>query len=220
MTGSAREFLDAVQTELAAHGDDNRLVPLIVEGKAPRAVFAAIAAEQYRIVRSDWRSFLLLASRAEEQSAREFFSALAPGEGLALGKLAGLAAATGMDEDALREYEPRAGCQAYPAYFAWLALNGRPADVIVALITNFAGWGRHGAAIATAMREQYGFDNEACGFFDFDTPVPDVEGQAVVAVQRAMDAGELGVREARTYARLFQSYELSFWNTIADEVTA
>ncbi|MEC3978385.1 transcriptional regulator [Amycolatopsis sp. H20-H5] len=216
MTGSARELLDAVQAELAPRDEDNRLVPLIVEGRAPRAVFAAIAAEEHRIVRSDWRSFLLLASRAEEQTAREFFGGLAAGEGLALGKLAGLAAATGLDEDALRDYEPRAGCQAYPAYFAWLALNGEAAEVIVALIANFAAWGRYCAAIATAMRARYGFDDEACGFFDFfATPVPEVEAQAVTAVQVALDAGRLDVREARTYARLFQSYELSFWNTLA-----
>jgi hypothetical protein len=126
MTGSARELIDAVQAELAPRDDENRLVPLIEKGKAAREVFAAVAAEEYRIVRSDWRSFLTLASRSQERGAREFFDF-------------------------------------------------------------------------------------------FGTPSPELEEQAVAAVQAAMDAGRLSEKDARTHARLFQSYELDFWNTLADE---
>ncbi len=211
MTGSARELIDAVQAELAPHDDDNRLVPLVEKGEAAREVFAAVAAEEYRIVRSDWRSFLTLASRSQEQGAREFFAALASGEGLALGKLPGLA-------EESPDFEPRAGCQAYPAFVAWLALNGEPAEVIVAIVANFAAFGRYCAAIAAAMRDQYGFDDEACAFFDFfGTPSPELEELAVAAVQTALDAGRLSEKDARTHARLFQAYELDFWNTLADE---
>lgn len=211
MTGSARELIDAVQAELAPRDDENRLVPLIEKGKAAREVFAAVAAEEYRIVRSDWRSFLTLASRSQERGAREFFASLASGEGLALGKLPALA-------EESPDFEPRAGCQAYPAFVAWLALNGEPAEVAVAIVANFAAFGRYCAAIAAAMREQYGFDDEACAFFDFfGTPSPELEEQAVAAVQAAMDAGRLSEKDARTHARLFQSYELDFWNTLADE---
>jgi hypothetical protein len=88
--------------------------------------------------------------------------------------------------------------------------------VIVALIANFAAWGGHCATVAAAMREHYGFDDEACAFFDFfAAPAPELEEQAVAALQAGIDAGRLG-DEARTYGRLFQSYELMFWNTIAD----
>ncbi|MFI7115189.1 hypothetical protein [Amycolatopsis sp. NPDC049868] len=84
-------------------------------------------------------------------------------------------------------FEPRAGCQAYPAFVA-------------------------------AMRERYGFDDEACAFFDFfGAPSPELEDLAVRAVQAALDAGELSEKDARTHARLFQSYELDFWNTLADD---
>lgn len=211
MTGSARELIDAVQAELAPRDDENRLVPLVRKGKAAREVFAAIAAEEYRIVRSDWRSFLTLASRSQEQGAREFFASLASGEGLALGKLPALAGES-------PDFEPRAGCRAYPAFVAWLALNGEPAEVAVAIVANFAAFGRYCAAIAVAMRERYGFDDDACAFFDFfGTPSPELEAQAVAAVQAAMDAGRLSEKDARTHARLFQSYELDFWNTLADE---
>lgn len=215
---SARELLAAIRRELAPRDDGNRLVPLVASGSAPRAVFAAIAAEERWIVRSDWRSFHALAARADEPRACEFFGGLAPGERLALGKLDALAAAAGDDPGTEL---PRAGCQAYPAYFAWLALNGEAAEVAVAIFANFAAWGRYCAAIAAGMREHYGFDDDACAFFDFfAADVPEIEEQALAAIQAGLDAGRLDAGTARTYARLFQSYELMFWNTLADEFAA
>jgi thiaminase len=219
MTEPARELLAAARTALAPAEGDNRLVPQIAAGKAPRSVFATIAAEESRIVPSDWRSFLTIAARCTEQNSRELFGGLAAGEGLALAKLGGLATACDLDEAALRAYQPQAGCQAYPSYLAWLAMFGEPADVVVALIANFAAWGDYCATIARAMREHYDFDDEACGFFDFfATPVPEIEEQAVAALQAGIDAGRQ-TDEAFTYGRLFQSYELMFWNTIADSTS-
>ncbi|HEY3748451.1 MAG TPA: transcriptional regulator [Pseudonocardiaceae bacterium] len=214
MTGPARELLATARKALAPAENDNRLVPLIASGAAPRSVFATIAAEESRIVPSDWRSFLTIAARCVEPHSRALFAGLASGESLALDKLGALSAVAGE----LPGYEPMAGCQAYPAYLAWLAMFGEPADVVVALIANFAAWGNYCATIATAMREHYGFDDEACGFFDFfATPVPELEEQAVAALQAGMDAGRQ-TDEVHTYGRLFQSYELMFWNTIADSV--
>jgi hypothetical protein len=213
----ARALLESVRRELAPAESDNRLVPLVERGEAPPSVFGVIAAEESHIVRSDWRSMHLLASRCTELTAREFFAGLAQGEALALGKLPALAAAGGLDEDALREYEPMPGCQAYPSYFSWLAVNGEPGDVIVGVVANFAAWGDYCARIAAAMRAKYGLDDEACAFFDFfATPAPEVTDQAVAAVQAALDANRVDERLARRYGRLFQAYELMFWNTIAD----
>ena len=217
MTASARALLESVQQELAPHEDDNRLVPLARDGRAPRAVLAALAAEEHRIVRSDWRSFLTLAARAEDEPTREFFGGLAQGESVALKALPALAAALGMDEAAVRAYQPQAGCQAYPSYLAWLALNAEPADVVVAVTANFAAWGAYCADIAQALRTHYGLDDEACAFFDFfAAPPPDGEQQAIAAVQAGIDAGR-ATDYAREYGRLFQSYELMFWNTLADQ---
>ncbi|RZS41310.1 hypothetical protein EV193_103632 [Herbihabitans rhizosphaerae] len=216
-TSDARELLRSIRAELAPAESDNRLVPLIESGAADRAVFAAIAAEETHIVRSDWRSCLQLATRAGEPTARAWFSGVAQGESLALGKLPALALAAGMTEQELDDYEPRAGCQAYPSYFAWLALNGEPCDVVIGVVANFSAWGDYCSRIAIAMRERYEFDAEACAFFDFfAVPVPDVEDQAVAAVQAGIDTGRLDERRARRYGRLFQSYELMFWNTLAD----
>lgn len=213
MTSAARDLLQAVQAELAPRDDENRLVPLIATGAAPWSVFGAVAAEELRIVPSDWRSLHTLASRSEDLAARTYFGGLAVGEERALATLTPLARQAGVEDDGA--YEPRAGCQAYPAYFAWLALNGAPAEVAVAITANFAAWGRYCAAIAQGMREHYGFGDEACAFFDFfATPLPD--DQAVAAVQAGLDAGTLDRARAQRYARLFQSYELMFWNTLAE----
>ena len=67
MTGVARELLASAREALSPAENDNRLVPLIASGQAPRSVFATIAAEESRIVRSDWRSFLTIAARCTER---------------------------------------------------------------------------------------------------------------------------------------------------------
>jgi thiaminase len=178
-------------------------------------VFGVIAAEELRIVASDWRSLHTLAARSEEPAARGYFGGLAAGEQQALATLGPLAEEAGLSPDAVREHEPLAGCQAYPSYFAWLALNGAPAEVALAITANFDAWGRYCAEIAGGMREHYGFSASACGFFDFFAePLPD--DAAVAAIQAGLDAGTLDQRRVRQYARLFQSYELMFWNTLAE----
>jgi hypothetical protein len=210
--------LAQIQEELAPMEGDNRLVPMIERGEAPVSVFATIAGEESHIVRSDLRSMHFLAARGDEHNAIEFFAGLAQGEAIAQTKLPGLAAAGGMDEDELARYEPLAGCQAYPAYFAWLALNGEIADVLLGVVANFAAWGDYCGRTAKAMREKYGLGDEACAFFDFFAePIPDAVEQAIAAAQAGMDAGHHDEPAAHRYGRLFQSYELMFWNTIADE---
>ncbi|GAB3289486.1 hypothetical protein GCM10027563_26250 [Parasphingorhabdus pacifica] len=209
--------MESVRRDLLPYENDNRLVPRVQTGKVDRSTLAALAAEEHRIVASDWRSFLTLASNAPDQPTREYFSGLAQGEGIALAALPPLAEALGMDAQAVRAYQPTAGCQAYPAYLAWLALNAEPAEVVVAVTANFAAWGSYCAAMAAALREQYGLDEESCAFFDFfATPAPEIENQAIAAVQAGMDAGRVDDSRVREYGGLFQSYELMFWNSLID----
>jgi len=215
MSGDGRELLAAVRAELAPRDDENELVPLIADGTAPRSVFAVLAAEELRIVPSDWRSLHTLAARSDEPAARSYFGGLAAGEEQALAALGPLAQEAGLTPDAVRAHEPLAGCQAYPSYFAWLALNAAPAEVAVAITANFAAWGGYCAQIVRGMGTHYGFTPAAMAFFEFFAePLPD-DG-AVAAIQAGLDAGTLDERRARSYARLFQAYELMFWNTLAN----
>ncbi len=212
------DLLSTIRRELAPAEGGNRLVPLVAEGRLPRERLAALAGEEHHIIRSDRRSFLVLAARFPEPPAVGFFTGLAHGETLALGQLMTFARALGMDAGDLGAYEPEPGCQAYAAYVAWLALNGAQGDVALALIANFGAWGSYCGAVAEALRSRYGLDDEACGFFDFfATPVPEVEQQALAVAQASVEAGAPPER-ARRYARLIQAYELQFWNTLAEGV--
>ncbi|MDI6105060.1 hypothetical protein QLQ12_41400 [Actinoplanes sp. NEAU-A12] len=216
MGGDAREALAGVRDALDPAVQENPLVVAVREGRAPLAAVAVFAAEENLIIPSDRRSFLTLAARAGEPAAAGFFAGLAQGENLVLPMVAPLAAAAGMDRAGLAAYEPRAGCQAYPAYVSWLALNAEPAAAALALVANFAAWGGYCAALATGLRQRYGFGDPACAFLDFfAAPAPDLEEQAVTAAQAALDSG-VPLDAARRYGRLLHEYETAFWGTLAD----
>ncbi|MFE7120740.1 transcriptional regulator [Streptomyces sp. NPDC057654] len=221
MARTAEEVVAKAVRELAPDTAANRFVPLVAAGEAARESIAAFVLEQHHIIASDRRSFHRLARRAvtDQSAAPEvapFFDALAQGETVALERLGVLADACALDDAAVRAYEPRAGCQAYPAYAAWLALQAEPADVVIALTVNFAAWGDYCAAMREALREHYGFSAEACGFFDFFAePDPKAAEQGLSAVQAGLDADRVTERLAHRYGRLLQAYELMFWNTLA-----
>jgi thiaminase len=213
VTSSAREILLKTQAELTPPPGSNRLLPLLADGSAPVSVMGVLGAEERKIIASDWRAFLTLAAKTDERNTRAFFTDLAGGEALSLDLLPPLIEASGFDE---RHYEPKPGAQAYAAYVASLALNAAPVDALLALYANFAAFGEFCAEISASLRANYGFDEQATAFFDFfATPVPEMEQQAVDAIQAALDDG-WRPREARRHGRLLLAYELMFWNTLAD----
>ncbi|GHG46798.1 transcriptional regulator [Streptomyces griseocarneus] len=219
MTRTAREVVDDALRTLAPGSGTVRLVPEIAAGRAPRAAVGAFALEQHHVITSDRRSFAHLAERAaagRQPLVADFFDHLARGEDVALERLGPLATACGLDGAAVRAHEPRAGCQAYPAYAAWLALCAEPVDVVVALSANFAAWGQYCATVGLALREHYGFDDTACGFFDFFA-APDPEGaqRALAAAGSGLAGGRLSEPLAHRYGRLLQDYEAMFWETLA-----
>lgn len=222
MTRTAQDLLDAVAVELAPDPAANPLVPRFADGTANRSAITALALEQRSVIPADRRSFLHLADRsadAGEAECEAFFRTLAAGETLAFERLDALVAACGVDKADADAYEPRAGCQAYPAYVAWLALNGAPADVVLALTANFAAWGAYCATLARALPVHYGFSEEACAFFDFFAePAPELERQSLAAVQAGIDRGHRvdTTPVALRHGKLLQRYEAMFWETLAD----
>ncbi|MFF8833227.1 transcriptional regulator [Streptomyces sp. NPDC015131] len=222
MTQQARELLEATARSLALRQGENRVVAAIADGTESRLTIGLIALEQRHIVESDRRSFLHLATRAAAHpAAAALYGTMAEGEALGLERLGALLHACGLDEVAARAHEPAAGCQAFPAYVAWLALQADPADAAVALYANFAAWGGYCGTIATALRAHYGFTDEACGFFDFFAlPAPVLLDQGLAAVQEGLDTGHVTLSEALCYGRLLQAYESMFWDTLADHPAA
>ncbi|MFD4631024.1 transcriptional regulator [Streptomyces sp. NPDC058284] len=218
MTPTAHELLRSAADRLAPDPGTNPLVPRIAEGSAPVRTMALLALEQRHVIPADRRSFQHLSRRAAESKDLEsaaFFDTLADGESLAAERLTPLLDACAVGADEAATYAPRAGCQAYPAYVAWLALNGEPVDVVLALTANFAVWGRSCETIARALRERYGFADEACGFFDlFAEPAPDLDRQALAAVQAGLDRNRVTTAHLR-FGRLLGRYEEMFWETLA-----
>ncbi|MFD9789983.1 transcriptional regulator [Streptomyces sp. NPDC059070] len=219
MTGKARELVEGITAELAPAEDANRLLPRITAGTAPLTTLAALGLEEHHTIGSDLRAFSLLADRAAgaaNSACEEFFGALADGERLAQERLGAYLDACGVGADDIGRYEPLPGCQTYPAGVAWLALNGEPPLVALALTANFAAWGGYCATLAEALRAKYGFPDEACGFFDlFAGPAPDLERQALAAVASGVRTPADAALAGR-YGRLLQTYESSFWNTLAE----
>ena len=196
-----REELAPVERRLAEH----RYLVELERGRVPVEALRAFAGEQRAIIASDRKSFQHLAHRFPDRPASEFFRDLAVGEAEALRLLEGFAAAVGLGDD----YEPLAGCQAYPAYVAWLALNGSPADVALAFLANLETWGRSCTRMRDVLRPAYGDD--AVAFFDFfAAPPADFEQRALALIA----TGEPST--ARRAARLLQAFELLYWDTLAD----
>ena len=176
----------------------------------------ALAGAQHAIVSGDRRSFAVLAARFPSGHAGELFLGMADGEGVALDKLRGLADWLGMTDEELHAHEPHPGAQAYPAFVAWLALNGSRADVVLAFLANLAAWGENCGQVAAALREAYRAGDDAVAFFDFFAgPAEDFEARALEVVAEGLAAGDSPVL-ARRATRLLQAYELSFWDALAE----
>jgi hypothetical protein len=196
-----RAELAPVERSLAEH----HYLAELEAGRVPVESLRAFAGEQRAIVTSDRGSFEHLVQRFPQPPAGGFFRDLAAGEAEALRLLERFAAAVGLGCD----YEPLAGCQAYPAYVAWLALNGSPADVALAFLANLESWGRSCARIRDALRPLYGADRVA--FFDFFAEPPaGFEERALALITSG------GRASGRRAARLLQAYELLYWDTLAD----
>jgi thiaminase len=215
----ASELVAQTQRELAETAEavrSHRFLERLRARDVPLDRLRALAGEQHAIVSSDRRSFALLATRFPSGLAGEFFLGMAQSEGLALDKLRGLADWLSLTGDDLRAHEPHPGAMAYPAFVAWLALNGSRADVVLAFLSNLAAWGDNCGQVAAALREAYGAGDDAIAFFDFfANPPEEFESRAMAVLDEGLAAGDSPVL-ARRVTRLLQAYELSFWDALAE----
>jgi thiaminase len=220
MTGaSAGDVVGQTRSELADVAESirsHRFIELLRTRDVPRERLAAFAGAQHLIVSSDRRSFAVLAARFPDGLAGELLLGMTGGEGLALDKLNGMRDWLGLTDAEVRAYEPQSGIQAYPAFVAWLALNGSRAEVVRAFVSNLAVWGDNCAAVAAALRDAYGADDAAVAFFDFfANPPAGFEARALAVLDEGLAAGDSPV-SARSASRLLQAYELSFWDALAE----
>lgn len=204
--------------QISATKSGNRFLDLLEAGAVPRERLAWIAGEEYNIVRSDRRSFALLASRFADAPAGEMFLSLAQGESQALGLLLDYAAALGWEEKDLRAYEPRPLAQAYPAYLGWCAAFGTSSGVALAMLSNLGEWGAYCARAAEALQSRYGLSEQAVAFFRFFAAAPPgFAEQATAVITAGLDAGEDPDQAVRT-ATTLHAYETAFWQTLAADL--
>ncbi|QKG27392.1 transcriptional regulator [Actinomadura verrucosospora] len=215
---SAAELVARARRDVAAKAAGNRFLDLLEAGELPRECLVRLAAEEYRIVGSDQRSFALLAARFPAPPAGGLFLGLAEGEAQALTLLDRFAGALGKSEKNLSEYDPHPFAQAYPAYLAQRAAFGTSTEVALAMLANLEEWGAYCARTATALRERYGFDEEAVGFFSFfaESP-PGFEEQALSVIAAGLASGDDPVEASRA-ARLLHAYENAFWDALVDDL--
>jgi TENA/THI-4/PQQC family len=211
----ASDLVGRVRQEVSAAAGRNRFVDLLEAGGVPRDRLTWLAGEQFRIVRSDQRSFALLAARFPDPPASEMFLSLAQGELHALRLLADFAAVLGWGERELRAYEPQPLAQAYPAYLAWSALFGTCSGVALAMLANLEEWGGYCARIAETLVTRYDLAERAVGFFRFfAASAPGFTEQATSVVAAGLAAGE-DPQEAVRAARALHAYEIAFWDALA-----
>ncbi|MFQ5829436.1 MAG: transcriptional regulator [Candidatus Methylomirabilia bacterium] len=202
--------LSPVEHEIRTH----RYLGELEAGRVPREKLRLFAGEQYHIIRSDLRSVALLVNRFGATASGSFFQGVLVGEGAALEALGALALAVEMNETRLQAYEPTAGAQAYPAFMAWLALYGSDAEVAAGYLVNFAAWGASCGRMSQALRSVYGLTPEQTRFFDlFAAPPGEFEPGALAVVEGGLARGA-DPRLIKRAARLLQSYEKLYWDTI------
>jgi len=179
---------------------------------------AFLPKEEFYINASDLRSAEHLMIRFGQSSANQFFHDLVEGERFALANVVTLAEALGCKKEELEQYQPDAYAQAYPAYFAWLALQGSEAEVIVALAASFSVWWTNCGRVAMALKSLYGVPAEATAFLTPFNLVPPPDSPLDDLTYAVLESGlKKGVPAEKIIraARLIQSYELFFWDSLA-----
>lgn len=217
MTASAQSLVRTIQEVL--HPVEQRLrqhpyLQALEAGAIASPRLQHFAGEQSYIIPSDLRSLALLVSRCAEPADQQFFCAVLQGEAAAFAALEPLLAAAGLTPAARAAYEPAPGAQAYSAYLAWLCLYGSAAEVAAALTVNFAAWGANCGRMARALRQRYGWSEAAVQFFTQFADAPaEVSPPALAVMAAGLQQGIAAPQMVRA-ARMLQSYELMFWDTL------
>jgi hypothetical protein len=218
---SPRDLLASIRREAASVMTENAFIPLVAAGDArSRWSLAEFAGQQAQLLASDRRSYLHLAARFASAPAGTFFAELADTARQAREMLA--ASGAGARGAGPQPCEQLPGCQAYPSFVSWLALNSTAEDAALAVAVSLDLWGRNFAAMARALRDAPGFadGDRASAFFDiFAVPGSHIEDQAVAVAQEAQDDGRKPAR-AREYARTLAAYQSMWWTALADRAPA
>lgn len=210
----ARRLVRQIRADLAEVENQIRNVRFVADveaGQASVEQIAAVAAEEYSIIRSDLNSFQQMAARWDSPQGSHFFGDLAFGEELSRPLVLDFAATVGLTEADLAAYEPRPKSQTYPSRVAWIASNADRASAAASFLVNFGVFGENMARVRDALISVYGFTPGQVEFFSFFAePIPGFEDDAIEVIAAGLREGACP-RDVRRSARLLQAYELDFW---------
>jgi thiaminase len=137
LVAEIKDQLNPVEEQLKAHP----YLEALEAGRIGHENLRLIAGEQYHIINSDLRSMALLLHRHAHLSSRDYLLESLQAEAAAGAALLTFARrACDMSESDLRAHEPLPGCQAYPAYVAWLGAYGSDAEFAAAFLVNLPAW--------------------------------------------------------------------------------
>jgi thiaminase len=129
--------------------------------------------EQYHIIANDRKNFAFIISKASDEISTALFFDCLSAEVKALKNLVLIAEELGISRGKIESYEPLAGCHAYTNYLTRLAVYGSDAEILAAIIVDFAIWGTNCSKISSSLKKGYGFTDSSCIFLDqFATPLP------------------------------------------------
>lgn len=208
-----RETLRPIEGRLFKHP----FLEKVEQKKYSKRQMAILPKEEYYIVSTDLLSARHLMDRFGNGPSGPFFKDLVENEEFAKRNIVMLAEALGSSLSDVEEHEPDPYCQAYPSYFARLALHGSEAEVLVALSSNFSVWWSACKRIAVALENLYEVPKEATAFLNplNEVPPPDTpfDELTVDALKRGLAQG-VQEKDIIRVARIIQHYELVFWDAL------
>ncbi len=242
------EMLDRLRTESFNLKTNQALAnhPYLIAAKEGRLTLAqrrAFVGEQYSIQYSDACSFSRLAGHKDfrpsslstaivpeplrrnsetKDNAPDLFQFLLGGEVYASKLLLDHAKSVGFEggEEGLQGFPVTARGQAYPSYWARLALAGKRGAGAAACAVNFPAWGKMCSELSESLqsRPEYGYAamgkeeaSSALAFIDFfGTPIENLDEMAA----RVMMEEKVSYADVVTAVRLLQEYEILFWDSL------
>lgn len=219
-------FVKSTEDKLLSHA----YIKAAEKGELSLTQKQSFAQEQYHIQLSDAISFATLSGHggfapdtltnaaipeAEPGKQDDLFQFLLGGEVYASSLLLKYAQSLGLDEDRLKSSRPSARAQAYPSYWARLALSKKRAAGAAACAINFPAWGRMCGRLLQALGEKdqmySGIDDESLAFIKFfAVPIDGLDEMAAKIIEEE----RVSYDELVEHVRLLNEYEVMFWDAV------
>lgn len=225
MTSSGMQIIERLRQEDFNLETENKLEshPYVLAAEAGTLTLAqrrAFCYEQYAIQRSDAISFASLAGHRSfrpkslttatvpDGDDKDIFQFLLSGEVYASSLLLDHAKSLGINNERnIAHYPCSSLAQAYPSYWARMALDQARAAGAAACAVNFPAWGRMCSRLYEAAPSKDGMD-----FIQFfSTPIDSLDEMAAAVIDSEEN---VQYEDLVQHVRLLQNYEVLFWDAV------